>query len=84
MAYSAAGVKLLVPGMGAGPALWYYKTDDAHTAVDEASYFTTAGDLGMKDNDIVLVIDEDTGTTTLHHVTGVTAGVGTISSATLA
>ena len=83
MSYAASGVKLLVPGMGAGPALWYYKSNDAHTDVDADGYFATAGDLGMKDNDIVFVIDEDTGTTTLHHVTGVTAGAGTISVGTL-
>ncbi len=84
MAYATAGLKLLVAGMGAGPALWYYITNDAHTDVDAASYFSDATDRGLKDNDLVIVVDEDTGTTTLHHCTGVSAGVGSISTATLA
>lgn len=86
MAYSESNSpKLLITGMGGGPALWYYKSDDAHTDVDGTDYFTNAKEIGMKDNDIVLVVDEDTGTTTLHHVTTIDAdGNGTVSAATLA
>lgn len=75
--------KLLVAGMGGGPSIWYYKSDDAHGDVDGTDYFTNAKDLGMKDNDIVLVVDEDTGTTTIHHVTTIDSdGNGTLSVAT--
>lgn len=84
MSYAASGLKLLVPGMGAGPALWYYITNDAHTDVDAAGYFSGATDRGLKDNDLVVVVDEDTATTTIHHCTGVSAGAGSISQATLA
>lgn len=83
MSYAASGLKLLVPGMGAGPAVWYYITNDAHTDVDASGYFSDATDRGIKDNDIVIVVDEDTGTTTLHHCTGVSSGAATISVATL-
>ena len=84
MAYSSAGLKLLVSGVGGGPAVWYYISNDAHTDVDAAGYFSDAANRGMKDNDIVIVVDEDTGTTTIHHVTGVTSGAATIAAATLA
>jgi lipid-binding SYLF domain-containing protein len=84
MAYASTGLILLVPGVGAGPAVWYYKSNDAHTDVDGAGYFSNADDRGMKDNDIVIVVDEDTATTTIHHVSGVTAGAATIAAATLA
>lgn len=83
MSYAASGLKLLVPGVGGGPGIWYYITNDAHGDVDAAGYFTDASKWGMKDNDIVIVVDEDTGTTTLHHCTGVSAGAGSISVATL-
>ncbi len=83
MSYAASGLDLLIPGVGSGRALWVYKTNDAHTDVDAAGYFSDALDRGLKDNDIVIVIDEDTATTTLHHCTGVSAGAGTISVATL-
>lgn len=84
MSYASSGLILLVPGVGAGPAVWYYKSDDAHTDVDASGYFANASDRGVKDNDIMIVVDEDTATTTIHHVTGVSSGAATISVATLA
>lgn len=83
MAYATAGLVLLVPGVGSGPAVWYYKSDDAHGDVDAAGYFDDATERGLKDNDIVIVVDEDTGTTTLHHVSGVSSGAATLAAATL-
>lgn len=83
MSYATAGLKLLVSGVGSGPSVWYYKSDDAHTDVDAAGYFSDALQRGMKDNDIVFVVDEDTGTTTIHHCTGLSSSAGTISVATL-
>lgn len=85
MAFAASGLKLLVPGVGGGPQVWYYKSDDAHTDVDATDYFALMNTYGMRDNDIVLVVDEDTGTTTLHHVSAVDSdGNVTIAAATLA
>lgn len=82
MAYSAAGLNCMIPSMGSTPALWFYKSNDPYTDVDAAGYFSDGGERGMKDNDIVIVVDEDTATTTLHHVTGVTNGAATISANT--
>lgn len=85
MSYAASGIKMLIPRMGSGPAVFYYSTTDAHTDVDAAAYFTDGEAYGMKENDIVFVVDTDTDTCTLHHVTEITAaGAATIGAATLA
>lgn len=83
MSYATSGLILLVPGVSSGPSVWYYKSNDAHTDVDASGYFTDATDRGIKDNDIVIVVDEDTATTTIHHVSGVSSGAATIAAATL-
>ena len=83
MSYAASGLKLLVPQMGGGPGVWYYKSNDAHTDVDASGYFSDGLQMGMKDNDIVIVVDEDTATTTIHHVSGVSGDAATIAAATL-
>ena len=84
MAYATAGLILLVLGVGADPAVWYYKTNDAHASVAAGGYFSDAATRGLRDNDIVIVLDEDTATTTIHHVSSVVAGITTIATATLA
>lgn len=85
MSYSTDGLRLLVPGIGNGPSIWYYKSDDAHTDVDATDYFSDARNRGMKDNDVVIVVDEDTATTTIHHISAIDSdGNGTIAAATLA
>lgn len=87
MAYSTSNPpKLLVPRVGNGNALWVYASEDVHTDVDAAGYFTNGEALGMKVNDFVMV-GKTTATigATLHLVQEITsAGAATISPAILA
>lgn len=72
-------------GIGSGPTMWIYTTADAHTAVDETDYFTSAKDRGLKVNDVVIVVDTNAPTCTIHRVAAVDAdGNATIGAATLA
>jgi hypothetical protein len=87
MAYATTNPpKLLVPRIGSGNALWLYASEDVHTDVDATDYFTNGADLGMKVNDVVMVV-KTTATigATLHVVTDVDAdGNATVSAAILA
>ena len=85
MAYATSNPPVcIVPGVGDGPGLWIYVDDDAHTAVDADDYFTNGDDLGMRENDAVLVHDNDTATSTIHFVRAqVTAPAASITIATL-
>jgi hypothetical protein len=87
MAYSTSlPPKLAVPRMGGGNALWIYSSEDIHTDVDAADYFSNGDALGMEVNDVVIVV-KTTATigATLHVVTAVTAGgAATVSAAILA
>lgn len=87
MAYSTSlPPKLVVPRMGGGNAFWIYASEDVHTDVDAADYFSNGDALGMKVNDVVIVV-KTTATigATLHSVTAVTAGgAATIAPAILA
>lgn len=76
---------VIVPSMGGHSTVWLYKSEDVHTDVDAAGYFTNGGDLGMKADDLVIVI-KTTATigATLHVVTGVSSGAATVSAAILA
>lgn len=68
------------------PSIWVYASADIHTDVDAADYFSDGAALGMKVNDIVLVV-KTTATigVTAHVVTTVTAGgAATIAPAILA
>lgn len=69
----------MTPMIGTGPTLWIYSDTDAHTDVDAAGYFTDGADRGMKAGDVMIVVDTDTNTCTIHHVLNTT----TISAATL-
>jgi hypothetical protein len=80
MSYSNAGLKCAVSGVSGGPSIWIYTTNDAHTDVDAASYFSDGARFGMKAGDIVIVVDSDSSTCTLHVMTSST----TIAAATLA
>ncbi len=75
MAYTASGLMLQSPRIGEGIAVWTYASVDVHTDVDATDYFTTGSALGMRVNDVVIVI-KTTSTigATLHVVTAVTAG----------
>jgi hypothetical protein len=87
MAYAATLPPALVAqSVGAAPALWLYASADVHTDVDASDYFTNGNALGMRVNDVVIVI-KTTATigATLHVVTVSTAGgAATVSAAILA
>lgn len=86
MSYSATlPPNMVAQSVGAAPALWLYASEDVHTDVDAANYFTNGKDLGMRVNDTVIVI-KTTATigATLHVVTEVSADGATVSAAILA
>lgn len=87
MAYATTNPpQVLAPGMGNGVTLWAYASTDVHTDVDATDYFSNGDALGMKVNDIVLVVKTSaTIGATAHVVTAVTAGgAATVSAAILA
>lgn len=87
MSYSAATPpNLVAQSVGAAPALWVYASTDVHTDVDAADYFSNGNALGMRVNDIVIVVKTSaTIGATIHVVTASTAGgAATVSPAILA
>lgn len=87
MAYATTSPPNVVSdGIGSGAALWLYASADVHTDVDATDYFTNGDALGMKVNDVVIVV-KTTATVgaTLHVVSVVTAGgAATVTPAILA
>lgn len=81
MAYETTNPpQLLVAGIGSGPSIWVYVDADPHTDVDDAGgYFTDGASLGLKANDVVIVVDSDTYTCTVHMVKSATV----VAAATL-
>lgn len=61
MAYDATVAQpvMIAGGVGLGPRIWTYSSADAVTLVRVAGYFTDGWTLGMRKNDIVLVLDND-------------------------
>lgn len=84
MAYTTATLNCIAGGVGSCPQLWVYTNTDAHTDVDAADYFSDGAAKGMKVNDVVIVVDTDTSTCTIHMVSAVGATAATIAAATLA
>jgi len=87
MAYAATNPPaLLSQSVGAAPALWIYASTDVHTDVDASDYFSDGAALGMRVNDVVIVVKTSaTIGATIHVVTTVTAGgAATIAPAILA
>jgi len=85
MAYAASGLKLMVPHLGSGPAVWHYASGDARTTIEGAGYFSDAGQRGMKTGDAVIVsAGGASALATIHSVTGVSSGTATINAAVLA
>jgi lipid-binding SYLF domain-containing protein len=86
MAYATTNPpKVVSSGIG-GPSQWIYTSEDVHTTVAGADYFSNGDDLGMEVDDLVTVI-KTTATigATLHVVTAVTSGgAATVSAAILA
>lgn len=76
---------MITQSVGAAPALWFYASEDVHTDVDAANYFTNGAALGMRVNDVVIVI-KTTATigATLHVVTEVSSDGATVAPAILA
>lgn len=77
---------VLVPSLGGHSALWLYKSEDVHTDVDATDYFTNGAALGMKVNDVVIVV-KTTATVgaTIHVVSAVDSdGNATVTAAILA
>ena len=64
---------LLVSRVGGSPAIWAYSSADAIADVDDANYFTNADDLGMKENDVIFVINTTGNLTSMGKVGAVTA-----------
>lgn len=86
MSYSTSNPpNQVAQGVGSCPALWVYASTDVHTDVDAADYFTNGYDLGMRVNDVVIVV-KTTATigATMHVVTAVTEdGEASVSPAIL-
>jgi lipid-binding SYLF domain-containing protein len=78
--------QVLVSGINGQPSLWIYASTDVHTDVDAADYFSNGDALGMKVNDVVIVVKTSaTIGATLHVVTAVTdGGAATVAAAILA
>jgi lipid-binding SYLF domain-containing protein len=74
MTYAVTNPPALVTQSIAGPRIWIYKSADAAGDIDAAGYITNGDELGMKVNDLVLVIDTATPLHTTHVVRTVTAG----------
>jgi Fe-S cluster assembly scaffold protein SufB len=86
MAYSTSAPPVKVAQGVGGPNLFLYVSTDVHTDVDAAGYFTNGWDLGMRVNDVVIVV-KSTATVgaTVHCVSAVTTGgAATIAPAILA
>lgn len=60
MAYSTSNPPMLVAGaIGGGPRLWMYTSTDNAAAVRVSGYFTNGYALGMRANDILIMVDTD-------------------------
>ncbi len=87
MAYSTSTPpNCIAQSVGAAPALWVYASTDVHTDVDAADYFSNGHALGMRVNDVVIVVKTSaTIGATIHVVTAVTTGgAATVAAAILA
>lgn len=71
MAYSTSAPPILmVPSIGAKPALWVYSSTHTSTGANAAGFFTNGKDLGMKAADLVAIYPS----------TGAVAVWGTVSA----
>jgi len=68
-----------------GPNLWSYVSADAVATVAGAGYFTNGGQLGLKVNDLMIVVDTATpliSTVRVKTVSTTSPGATTVSSGT--
>jgi hypothetical protein len=71
---------VLVPGVGSYPTLWVYKSADDDSTTNGSGYYTNGKSLGMKLNDIVLVVDTATPLVSLCSVSVVNATTGAVTT----
>lgn len=83
MAYSVSNPpSLMVSRIGKGPAIWVYSSPDAIADVDGAGYFSNAEDLGMRQNDIVFVVNTTGNLLTLAKLGAISGGAATVVALT--
>lgn len=81
MAYATTNPPVcIIPRMGTHSAVWMYTDGDAHGTVATGDYFSNGDDLGMVEDDVMIVVDTATPTCTIHQV----ASSKSITAATLA
>jgi archaeosine-15-forming tRNA-guanine transglycosylase len=68
MAYSTTNPPHLLSQAIAATRLWVYVSADAAAVVDAAGYFTNGFDLGMRQNDQIIVYNRAGNITTWHRV----------------
>lgn len=75
MAYATSNPPVLLIGSigNVVPNIWAYKSADVSATVDTTGYITNGGDLGMKVNDLVIVLDTTTPLVKSHLVITVSA-----------
>lgn len=74
MAYSTSNPpELVTSNVGGSHKRWIYTSGDAAATVDASGYITNGGQLGMKVNDLVMVIDTGSNIITEHQVITVSA-----------
>ena len=87
MAYATTNPprKIIASGIDNSQAgnVWMYTSTDAAATVAGSQYFTNAYDLGMKVNDLVIVVDTGTPLITSHRVSTVTTGASVVGYGTV-
>jgi hypothetical protein len=74
MAYSTSNPPvLMVPSIGARPAIWVYKSTHLSTDTVAAGFFTNGAALGLKVADVVVSVNSTSGIPFLSGVSSVTA-----------
>lgn len=74
MAYSTSNPPtLLVPSIGAFPAVWAYRSTNTSTEVLASGFFSNGSALGMKAGDLLVTINSTSGIPALVGVSSVTA-----------
>lgn len=75
MAYATTNPpKQVEQGIGAAPSMWMYSSADAHGTVIGAGYFTNGAALGIKANDVMVVVDTATPTCVIIGMASATTG----------
>lgn len=78
MAYSTSNPPALISqGIGGFWRLWVYKSVDAMTLVRVSGYFTNGWSLGMRQGDVIMVVDTDASPITMQ-IAIVTSAVSTL------